>query len=58
VVMVMEVSHSDAVMMVAEGWAESIDDQAGRGPTRGGRVRSVRARPVIARRKPARHRSS
>jgi hypothetical protein len=51
---VMEVSDSDAVMMVAEGWAESIDDQAGRGSTRGGRVRSVWARPGITRRKPAR----
>ena len=45
---VMEVSASDAVMMVAEGWAESIDDdQAGRGSTRGRRTRSTANRAGI-----------
>jgi hypothetical protein len=46
---VMNVSISDAAMMVAEGWAESLDDRDGQDSPRGRGLRSIARRRATRR---------
>jgi hypothetical protein len=46
---VMNVSTSDAAMMVAEGWAESLDERDGQDSPRGRGLRSIAHRPTTRR---------